>query len=449
MGILFCVAAFTVSFGLGRRSIVAGLGSVLTAGYFYGILRANYLDTYTYFLFDCAGRGYYLSFLGERPAAASNPVVRQLQGWLTILIGWSVVMFLMPIQHPMIQIVGLRGNAFLLPFVLVGSGLQRGDFERLAIWLSLLNLATLGFAAAEFLMGVEAFFPLNAATQLIYNSNDVARQTTALRIPATFSNAHNYAGTMLGTLPWLVGALVQAGKPAWLRCLLALAILAALLGMFMTATRTCVVVLFVLVAVATFSGELKGGLRIGWIVLLALVGYVVSSEERMQRFLTLQNTDMVFERLEGSVNLGFLELLVRYPMGNGMGAGGTSVPYFLRHLLIDPVMIENEYGRILLEQGLVGLCLWVAFIVWLLTRPAPPPGASWRLGWRLLWYASAIQLALAVLGTGLLTAIPQTALFLTGVGTVAAYRGDPTVRRHRSTKARAVTKSDEPAVVGA
>jgi hypothetical protein len=447
MGILFCVAGFTVSFGLGRRSIVAGLGSVLTAGYFYGILRANYLDTYSYFLFDCAVVGFYLSFLGERPAAASNPVIRQLQVWLTILIGWAVVMFLMPIQHPMIQIVGLRGNAFLLPFVLVGSGLQRRDYECLAIWLSLLNLVALGFAAAEFLMGVEPFFPLNAATQLIYNSNDVAGHT-ALRIPATFSNAHNYAGTMLSTLPWLVGALVQPGRPVWLRGLLAFGILAALLGMFLTATRMGVVVLFILVVVATFSGELKGGVRIGWIVLLALVGYVVSSEERMQRFLTLQNTDVVLERIEGSVNLGFLELLVRYPMGNGMGAGGTSVPYFLRHLLTDPVMIENEYGRILLEQGLVGLCLWAAFIVWLLTRPAPPPGASWRLGWRLLWYACAIQFVLATLGTGLLTAIPQTALFLTGVGMVAAYRGDPAVRRHRSKKARAVTQSDEPAAVG-
>jgi hypothetical protein len=429
-------------------NIVAGVGSVLTTGYLYGILRANYLDTYSYFIFDCAVLGFYLSLLVKRPASSSDPQVRQLQGWLTILIGWAVVMFLMPIQHPLIQIVGLRGNAFLLPFVLVGSWLQRRDYEHLAVWLALLNLVTLGFAGAEYFLGVQSFYPLNSATQLIYDSN-LAVGDAALRIPATFVNAHCYAGTMVTTLPWLVGTLVLPGKPAWLRWMLALGVLAALLGMFLTATRMGVVVLFVLVAVATFSGDLKGGLRVGWILLLALVGYVVSNEERMQRFLTLQNTDIVLERIEGSVNLGFLELLLRYPMGNGMGAGGTSVPYFLRHLVADPVMIENEYGRILLEQGLVGLCLWTAFILWLLTRPAPKPGASWRLGWRLLWHACAIQFALAALGTGLLTAIPQSLLFLIGVGMVAAYRGDPVARRrNRSTKAGAVTQPDELAVMG-
>src|ERR1700676_3101983 len=117
MGILFCVLGFTASFALGRRSMVAGASAVLTVGYLYGITRANYLDSASYFSFDSAVLGFYLSFLGGLPAGVQNAGVRPLQGWLLVLVAWAVFMFLLPIQHPLVQLVGLRGNVFLLPFL--------------------------------------------------------------------------------------------------------------------------------------------------------------------------------------------------------------------------------------------------------------------------------------------------------------------------------------------
>jgi hypothetical protein len=427
MALVLCVVALIASFLLGRRSLVAGLGAVLVTGYLYGILRANYLTTFAHFIFDAAVAGFYLAVYPRVFRPLPGPA-GELRRWVAYLIGWAGVMFLLPLQHILVQLVGLRGNAFLVPFLLVGSWLQARDLNRLVLLLALLNGMALAFAFAEYVIGVPAFYPRNAVTEVIYRSNDVAGYT-AHRIPACFSNAHGYAGTMVATFPWLVGAFVQPGQH-WLRRLVLLAgVGAAVLGVFLTATRVGLIPLVVLVLVGTFSGRLRGGTLIAWVVLLGVIAYVVSGHERMQRFLTLQDTDSVISRIEGSVNMSFAELLVQYPVGNGMGAGGTSIPYFLQSLITNPIGMENEFSRLLLEQGVVGLLLWVAFAVWLLKRPSPPRDSPWRLGWRLLWWSCLGSFLLALLGLGLMSSIPQTVLFFLGAGFLVAPQPRPAAAR--------------------
>ena len=221
---------------------------------------------------------------------------------------------------------------------------------------------------------------------------------------------------MVSTLPWLMGGLVQTDLRPWRRALLLAGAGAAVLGVFMTATRVNIVLMFLLLLTAAFSGRLRGAYLLGLVLVLAGIGYVVSGEQRLQRFLTLKDTDKVVGRIEGSVNMSFGELLVTYPIGNGMGAGGTSMPYFLVYLIQNPVGMENEYSRILLEQGIVGLVLWVIFMFWVLSRRGPPVVDSWSLGWRLFWFYAAGSFALSTLGTGMMTAIPQTAILFLGVG---------------------------------
>ncbi len=116
------------------------------------------------------------------------------------------------------------------------------------------------------------------------------------------------------------------------------------------------------------------------------------------------------------MNESFLDALVGYPLGNGLGGGGTSVPYFLLNRLKNPVGIENEYGRILLETGIPGLLMWSAFIMMTLVSAPSDRGGPWRLGWRLARVTVALYFATAFIGTGLLTAIPGTSmlLFMTG-----------------------------------
>jgi hypothetical protein len=124
------------------------------------------------------------------------------------------------------------------------------------------------------------------------------------------------------------------------------------------------------------------------------------------------------DRVGGSVNRTFWEIAEQYPMGNGLGGGGTSVPFFLADLIRKPVAMESEYARILLEQGLLGLGLWIAFICSLVFAPRVFIKGPWRPGRFLCWLACCISFGCAGMGTGLMTSIPQTAFIMLAAGWV-------------------------------
>ena len=56
-----CLLAFMFSYAAGRRSLSAGLATVFTVGYFYGILRANIPEPFSHFIFDAGVVGLYLT----------------------------------------------------------------------------------------------------------------------------------------------------------------------------------------------------------------------------------------------------------------------------------------------------------------------------------------------------------------------------------------------------
>jgi hypothetical protein len=157
--------------------------------------------------------------------------------------------------------------------------------------------------------------------------------------------------------------------------------------------------------------------------MLAGVGWIVSSEARLQRFTTLQDVEFVSERVSWSVNDSFTQLMTEYPLGNGLGGGGTSMPYFLASEVSPPsYFMENEYARIVLEQGVLGLCLWAGFILWLFTRRTVRRSDSWYVGRRIAWVTCAAFFATGMIGKGLLTSIPGTALMFLGAGWIAVRR---------------------------
>jgi len=416
ISILICIIAFALCLYGGRRSLVVGLTAVLGVGYAYGILRANLAQSASHFIFDAAVLGLYVAQLRKPLSPAQRLKARKLKPWVFLLIGWPLLLLLAPVQDFLVELVGLRGNIFLIPFLLLGARLTSEDLYTLATRIGWLNIVAFGFAGAEFFLGVDHFIPnREKVTTIIYLSAD-ASSSGALRIPSVFTSSAAYAGAMVTTIPLLVGAWVQKHRRAWHGHLLLAAIIASIVGTFMAASRTQVVVLFVLLVATTVSGHLRIAPQFGWLILLLGVGWVVSSEERLQRFVSLGNTDFVAERISGSVNKRFTALAVEYPMGNGLGGGGTSIPYFLQNRIKKPVGIESEYARIMLEQGVPGLCLWVAFVFWAFLRRVNSRSSSWDLGRRLAWITCIIYFALGLLGTGLLTSIPQTCILLLLVG---------------------------------
>ena len=389
---------------------------VIVLGYFYGILRANLTGKAVYFIFDAAVLGFYISRLPSIVLTRSTGQIRVLKIWVFILTIWSAILFFIPVQDYLVQLVGLRGNIFLLPFLLIGTVLEKEDVSRLAVWLAWLNLIVVGFAVAEYFIGVPVFFPIGPATEIIYRSSDLAGYT-AFRIPATFGNAHAFAGTMVITLPFLVGAWVQRADHNRLhKYLFAISITASLVGVLMSATRVHFIVAVVLAVVTTFTLRGKVAHWIGWLIMILGIVWLASGEERLLRFATLGDTGYVIERIRGSVNLTFFELAYQYPLGNGLGGGGTSLPYFLQDRLKQPITMENEYARIVLEQGLVGLYLWVLFLIWMFFRSKSKQDDPWFLGKRLSIVATACYFLTGLVGTGLLTSIPLTALLFLNAG---------------------------------
>lgn len=428
ISIALCAASLALCFRAARSSLVAGLCAVIGIGYAYGIVRANLPDGYSHLLFDAGVLGLYAAQLWRPQPVWQALRSDELRSWMFVLIAWPVLLFFSLRQDPLIQIVGLRGNIFLLPFILLGARLTGDDVYKLALWLSVCNLVAGALAAVQFVVGVEPFFPMNAVTEIIYRSKDLA-DYTAYRIPSSFSSAHAYAGTMVMTIPIIAGAWVQSHYGQWQARLMGAALLMAMLGIFMSATRANALILFGLILTTIFSGRLPGAYRFRYVVVLAAVGYLVAGEERLQRFTTLQDPEFLSERLVGSVNLTFFELAGKYPLGNGLGGGGTSVPHFLQHRIRNVVTMENEYARILLELGLPGLVMWGLFIGWVFTRPHIRRPDMFHFGRRLAYVACACCFAIGLLGVGMFTSVPMTALtfLLTGWFAVREVRVAPAV----------------------
>jgi hypothetical protein len=429
LSVVLCLFAFMFAYAAGRRSLVAGLSTVFTVGYFYGILRANVPEPFSHFIFDSAVVGLYATQLRRPQRPDERHSQEMLRLWVGLLVAWPLILFFVPIQSYPVQIVGLRGNVFLLPFLLLGGRLRDAEVNKLALWLAVLNLVAAAFAGAEFLVGVERFYPHNEVTDLIYKSvvdeNYMnPERSLALRIPATFTSAHAYAGMMVMTLAFIIGAwALGQERGRWERRLLYATMAASIVGVFASAARSPVIILALIMLTVFMTVRLKAH---GWVFLVAMlvgIGWVVSSEARLQRFMTLQDVEFVSERVSWSVNDSFTQLMTEYPLGNGLGGGGTSMPYFLASDISPPTYyMENEYARIVLEQGVLGLCLWMGFIIWLFTRRNVRRTDPWYVGRRIAWVTCAAFFATGMIGKGLLTSIPQTAVMLLAAGWMVVRR---------------------------
>lgn len=423
MSFALCIAAAVMAYYQGRRSLVAGLLSVFGIGYVYGILRANLQSTAIYFLFDSAVIGLYAAQFSTMKQQFLSRDGQRLKHWVLLLTLWPVILFFVPLQDPLIQVVGLRGNIFFLPMILLGARLTREKLYPLALGIAALNIPALILAIAEYTLGIERFFPRNVLTELIYNSNDVGA-LGAYRIPSCFPNAHAYAGTMVITLPLLLGAWVQHHRRRSHQFLLMAGIISAVLGVFFSAVRSHFIVMAVVLGVFILSARVRPGLKLVFTMALIGVGLLVAQQDRLQRFATLRDTHYVEKRVHSSVNAGFLEALQQFPFGNGLGGGGTSIPAFLQGRLHASLLIESEYGRALLETGIIGLALWIAFLLWFLTRRNHERRDPWMVGRRIAWVACVCCFAHGFVGVGMLLSIPYSPIFLMSLGWVAIPQND-------------------------
>ena len=412
LALLLCIVGGLTAFFVGRRSLGAGILVVMVSGYAYGIVRANLPSLFSHFIFDITLVGLFASQFLPGGKKLPMPAHSSLKTWMLILMGWPLLMLLLPFQPLLVSIVGLRGNMFFLPAVLLGIRLRDEDLRRMAFGLAVLNLIALAFGVAETIRGIEPFFPYGPMTLTMYNSID---SSGANRIPSIFQNAHTYAGVMVLTVPVLFGAWVLSTGARWRKMLLLAGLAAAFIGVLMAATRQGMIMAACLVVIASLSGKLGPLKRVVWVLAIVAVVYSAMHNERWQRYKEL-DAESVEDRVAGSVNRTFWEVLVEYPMGNGLGGGGTSIPYFLASQVNRPVEVESEYGRILLEQGIIGLLLWIAFIVWFVFNRVTFVKDDWLTGRRMAWYLCLLIFLIGAIGIGTLSSVPNSFLFLVFLG---------------------------------
>jgi hypothetical protein len=421
MGIAFFLVAFAVVLRATFRSLGWGFLAVVAVGYFNGVIRANYLGVFTTFMFDAAVLGLYVGyFLGKSRWAegvGSGPAGR----FVLFLIVWPSLLCILPINHFLVQCVALRATVWFLPVLLIATRLTTADLAVFARGMAVLNLVALAGGIYVFENGVAALYPNNAITLIIYGSKDVGGDKYH-RVPSTFLSAHAYGGTMLGTLPFLLGRLVGLKVRVADRCLAVAGVVAAAVGILMCGARTPLAMLVLTLAIAWLLSRLSLTMGLIGVVLVAGGLWFASTSERFQRASSLEDTEMVGNRIAGSANASFLDLLGRYPLGAGMGSA-ASIPYFLADVAPEPIGLENEYCRILVDQGWVGLGGWLAFLVWLFVRPPPSrPADSWRIGVVLMYSLALASWVCAFLGTGMLSSIPGTVILLTQMGVLVGVR---------------------------
>jgi hypothetical protein len=423
MTVIFPLVAFAAVLLAASQSLGRGFLAMFAVGYFSGVVRANYLSVYTTFMFDAAVLGLYLGFfLGQYRRAAgvwSGPA----GPFVVFLIAWPTLLSSMPVNNLLVQFVALRATVWFLPVLLVATRLTATDLAAVARGLAVLNLVALVGGLYLYLYGVEALYPRNAVTEIIYKSKDVVG-SQYYRIPSTFLSAHSYGGTMLFTLPILLDRVAGVGVRLADRGLAATGVVAAAGGLLMCAARSPLAVFAVAWAVAWVLNRFSLTLGLGGAVLVGGVMLAASSNERFQRASSLGDTGLVASRLAVSANASFLDLLLDYPGGAGMGSSvGTSIPYFLRDVAPEAIGLENEFSRILVDQGWIGLGGWLAFVGWLFARPpATHPPAPWRLGVVFMYALALATWMTAFTGTGTLSAIPASVLLLTQMGVLVAVR---------------------------
>jgi len=166
LGIIFCIASFITTYVFARRSLGQGLVVVFSVGYFYGLLRARFPDVGSHFIFDVSLIALYIARFSAAVGIQSRLQSDPAKAWATALICWPVVVMaygpmIVDTQPIMVQLVGFRALAFVIPCIVLGARLKREDLDRLAPAVAILNCVALGFAALEYFFGVETFVPHN------------------------------------------------------------------------------------------------------------------------------------------------------------------------------------------------------------------------------------------------------------------------------------------------
>ena len=315
-------------------------------------------------------------------------------------------------QPFLVQLVGLRSSLLFVPSLALGARMTERDVREFSSWAGVSAVIATGFALAELAFGVEAFYPLNAATAGMYQTFAVSGLT--LRLPACFASSHLYGGTLVLLIPILWTRLEDRTRK---RALTVLFLACAASAAFLCSSRIPVLQLAALVLTIVALGRRSPSLTLGALIAVVGIWILVGAEERFRRYETLGREDIVSERVHSSVNYSLLDVVLDAPLGHGLASAfGTSIPYFLAEDALPQEGLESEVSRIALELGVIGLAAWMLFIARSLLAGFLAAQGSGRLSYALMFVSISAAAAMSLIGAGFMSAIPATLVMFLQIG---------------------------------
>ncbi len=240
ISILLAVGSFLACLLAGSRSLKLGLCAIIGVGYIYGIARANYPDTWTYLMFDLGAIGsLHRAALEADDAGSARRVARPPD-----LAGdpdWVARAAVHCLPHATIRLCRPSASGptcSCCHSCCFGARLTNDDLKDLALFLAVLNLAAVALGTVEFFIGIEPFFPMNEVTEIIYKQPG-PRRPHGLSHPLVVLERSRLRGRDGDDAAGARRRLEADARTAnWESPLLASAVVASFLGVFMAAART-------------------------------------------------------------------------------------------------------------------------------------------------------------------------------------------------------------------
>lgn len=341
------------------------LMATIVIGFFLAPIKDRYPSPLSYFLFDLGLALTILFWLTgtdrlRRWTLPRTPLTLPLLLFYVVCFAYMFISE-MPLWAGLSAWRGwcVASVAFLLGYDLVQSSQQVRFYLWLVIGLSVISGV---YGLYQYAAGIESV--IGSDTLVMQRHQFVTYATeegeVEFRIFSTFTSAGAF-GTMMGyagliALALLTGRRVgSAGK-----MLLGLALIPMLISLVLTGARGAVVTMLIGVAILCVY---RRRIRIYMVMMVLLVvgarfGVELTEGRAMKRLATLTDPQILWGRLSNPLRTGW-EAILQAPLGKGLGVTGHGIPFFLlqQHPDLRLVFSDGDFGRVMVEMGVVGLVL--------------------------------------------------------------------------------------------
>ena len=356
---------------------------------------------------------------------------------LGIFFGFGIIQIFNPLSPNILYgLVGLKLYFYYVPLMFLGYAMLKSpkDLERLLVFSMVLGIMIAGLGIAQSVLGVSFLTPVESTTSNIYNLTHLTRYAPithqAVFSPSSvFVSAGRFSFYLI--LLWILamgmqGYLLLARRPGAKYGFLGIGVVTV--AVMVTGTRTpfvfvlgsgCVMASAFLwgapwrwgqghrMVKALRQAALFGG--IGLILMVEIFPNVIGGDWAFfSETLSFSGPGSELVHRSWGYPMRQFEAAFespRWPYGNGIGVASLGIQYISQFLGEPPpnVGVENGYGVLVVEFGIVGLALWFIWVSALLL-------SGWRvvrrlrqtvyfpIGFAIWWYAVVMLVLLMHLG---------------------------------------------------